>query len=260
MVVDLKASPPGRGRPRDGALDDRILEQLLALLGSRGYVGLTLDELAVRSGVAKSTILRRWPSKAAVAAAGVERLALQSVEVPDTGTLRGDLHSLLHGALNTFGRGRGQFVARLLREAGHHPEITDLVDAILHTRRQAYRRVLARAIARGELDPSVDQELLIDMLIGPLWTRLLITRDPVTSDYVDANVRAVLTAFAVPAAAREPRDDAGARGTLNPEHDRPSPARHGAPPLSSDGSSMPATSAGEPGRARGHISKPSGGP
>ena len=203
MVADLKASPPGRGRPRDGALDERILEQLLVLLGSRGYAGLTLDELAVRSGVAKSTILRRWPSKAAVVAAGVEQLALQSVDVPDSGTLYGDLQALLHGARDTFARGRGQFVARLLREAGHHPEITDLLDAILHTRRQAYRRVLARATARGELDPSVDQELLIDMLIGPLWTRLLITRDPVTRDYVDANVRAVLTAFSVPAEARD---------------------------------------------------------
>src|SRR3954471_11603178 len=199
--VDVKSLTPGRGRPRDGALDERILEQVVALLGSRGYAGLTLDELAVRSGVAKTTVLRRWPSKAAVAAAGVERLALQSVDVPDSGSLHGDLHALLHGAVDTFVRGRGQFVPRLLREAGHHPEITDLLDAVLHTRRQGYRRVLARATARGELDPSVDQELMIDMLIGPLWMRLLITGDPITGEYVDANVRAVLTAFSVTPAA-----------------------------------------------------------
>src|SRR3954453_13619575 len=203
MGIAAKSSPLARGRPRDGALDERILEQVLVLLGSRGYGGLTLDELAARSGVAKSTILRRWPSKAAVAAAGVERLALQSIDVPDFGTLHGDLHALLHGAVDTFARGRGQFVPRLLREAGHHPEITALLDAVLHPRRQAYRRVLARAIARGELDPSVDQELLIDMLIGPLWTRLLITRDPVTREYVDANVEAVLTAFGVTEATRD---------------------------------------------------------
>ena len=200
MDVASRSGQPARGRPRDAALDDRILEQVVALLGSRGYSGLTLDELAARSGVAKTTVLRRWPSKAAVAAAGVERLALQSVDVPDSGTLHDDLHALLQGAMETFARGRGQFVPRLLREAGHHPEITDLLDAVLHTRRQAYRRVLARAVARGELDPSVDQELFIDMLIGPLWTRLLITRDPVTREYVDANVRAVLTAFPAPTA------------------------------------------------------------
>jgi AcrR family transcriptional regulator len=187
----------GRGRPRDRALDDRILEQVIALLGSHGYAGLTLDALAARSGVAKTTILRRWPSKAAVAAAGVERLALQSVDVPDSGDLRVDLLALLHGAVEAFVRGRGQFVARLIREAGHHPEITDLLYTVIHTRRQAYRRVLALAIARGELAPSIDQDLLIDLLIGPIWTRMLITRDPITREYVDSIVEAVLIAFDV---------------------------------------------------------------
>ena len=145
--------------------------------------------------MAKTTILRRWPSKAAVAAAAVERLALQSVDVPDSGTLRGDLHALLHGAADTFARGRGMFVPRLMREAGHHSEITDLLFTVIHTRRQAYRRVLALAIARGELSPTVDQELFIDLLIGPIWTRLLITGDPVTRAYVDSIVDATLTAF-----------------------------------------------------------------
>jgi len=197
----------GRGRPRDRTLDARILDQVLDLLASHGYAGLTLDELAARSGVAKTTILRRWPSKAAVAAAGVERLALETVDVPDSGTLRDDLLALLHGAAEAFVRGRGQFVPRLLREAGHHPEITDLLFTVIHTRRQAYRRVLALAIARGDLAPSVDQELLIDLLIGPIWTRLLITHDPITGDYVDSIVETVLTAFDVkPATAAPPVD------------------------------------------------------
>jgi AcrR family transcriptional regulator len=207
MGPDQDIAAPGRGRPRDATLDARILEQVLALLGSHGYAGLTLDELAARSGVAKTTILRRWPSKAAVAAAGVERLALQSVDVPDSGTLRADLHALLHGAVDVFARGRGQFVPRLLRESGHHPEITDLLFTVIHTRRQAYRRALAQALARGELSPSVDQDLLIDLLIGPIWMRLLITRDSITAEYVDSVVEAVLTAFDVkPATAASPMD------------------------------------------------------
>jgi len=207
MGLDQDTALPGRGRPRDRSLDARILDQLLALLASRGYAGLTLDELAARSGVAKTTILRRWPSKAAVAAAGVERLALQSVDVPDSGTLRGDLHALLHGAAETFVRGNGQFVPRLLREAGHHPEIADLLFTVIHTRRQAYRRALAHAIARGELAPSVDQELMIDLLIGPIWTRLLITHDPITAEYVDSVVAAALAAFDVKPATAASSDD-----------------------------------------------------
>src|SRR3954469_12524174 len=106
----MKASLPRRGRPRDPALDERILEQLLALLATHGYARLTLDELAAHSGVAKTTILRRWPSKAAVAAAGVERVALQSIDVPDSGSLRDDIHALLQGAVDMFAHGHGQFV------------------------------------------------------------------------------------------------------------------------------------------------------
>ena len=198
----MNTSIPGRGRPRDPALDERILEELLDLLGTHGYARLTLDELAGRSGVAKTTILRRWPSKAAVAAAAVERLALQSVDVPDSGILRDDIHALLQSAVDTFARGRGQFMPRLVREAGHHPEIADLLKTVLHTRRQAYRKVLALAIARGELSPSVDQELLIDLLIGPMWLRLLLTHDPITAEFVEANVTAALTAFGVAMASR----------------------------------------------------------
>lgn len=197
MAVDMNSSPPRRGRPRDHALDEQILDQVLALLATHGYAGLTLDELAARSGVAKTTILRRWPSKAAVAAAGVERLALQSVDVPDSGTLRGDMRALLQSAVDTFARGNGQFVPRLLREAGHRPEISDLLNAVLHTRRQAYRKVLALAIARGELSPAANQDLLIDLLIGPIWLRLLITGDPITPQYVQANIDAALAAFEV---------------------------------------------------------------
>ena len=120
-----------------------------------------------------------------------------AVDVPDSGALKVDLLALLHGAVEAFVRGRGQFVAQLIREAGHHPEITDLLYTVIHTRRQAYRRFLAVAIARGELAPSVDQDLLIDLLIGPIWTRMLITRDPITREYVDSIVEAVLVAFDV---------------------------------------------------------------
>jgi AcrR family transcriptional regulator len=178
--------------------EQRILDAALAMLAESGYAALRLDELARRAGVAKTTVLRRWPSKAAVAAAAVERLALHTVDVPQASTLRDDLHALLDNAVTVFAHGHGRFVARLIREAGHHPEIADLVQTVIHTRRMGYRRALGRAIARGELDPETDQELLIDLLIGPLWTRLLITRDPLPPSIVDDIVGAALRAFPAP--------------------------------------------------------------
>jgi AcrR family transcriptional regulator len=176
----------------------RILDTTLAMLAESGYAALRLDELARRADVAKTTILRRWPSKAAVAAAAVERLALHTVDVPDAGTLRDDLRALLDNAVTTFSHGRGRFVPRLIREAGQHPEIADLVQTVIHTRRMGYRRAVGRAIARGELDPETDQELLVDLLIGPIWTRLLVTHDPLPPSIVDDIVDAVLRAYPAP--------------------------------------------------------------
>ena len=186
------------GRRRDPATDVRILDAALEMLATGGYSGFRLDELARRAGVAKTTILRRWPTKAAVAAAAIERLALQTIALPESGSLRDDLRALVASAIAAFTRGRGRFVPRLMRESGHHPEIADLLLTMIHARRLAYRRVLARAIARGELSPDVDQDLMIDLLIGPVWTRLLITLVPVPATLVDEIVDAVLRAYALP--------------------------------------------------------------
>jgi AcrR family transcriptional regulator len=197
-LLTTEGGPRRRGRPPAAGIDDRILDAALAMLADGGYAGFRLEALASRAGVAKTTILRRWASKATVAAAAVERLALQTVDVPESGTLRDDLHALLTNAVTVFTHGSGGFVPRLIRESGHHPEIADLLHTVIHTRRLAYRRVLGRAIARGELEPEVDQDLLIDLLVGPIWTRLLITHDPITHALVDDIVDAVTRAFPPP--------------------------------------------------------------
>jgi Tetracyclin repressor-like, C-terminal domain len=134
-------------------------------------------------------------SAAAVAAAAVERLALQTIDIPESGTLRGDLDALLTSAVTVFTDGTGRFVPRLIRESGHDGEIADLLDTVIHTRRLAYRRVVNRAIARHELDPDIDQDLLIDLLVGPIWTRLLIIHDPITENLIDEIVAAITRAF-----------------------------------------------------------------
>jgi AcrR family transcriptional regulator len=198
-VMESEATAAARrGRRPAPGLDGRILDAAIALLSANGYAGFTLDGLAVRARVAKTTILRRWPSKAAVAAAAVERLALETVELPESGTLRGDLRALVTSAVAAFATGHGRFVPRLMRESDGRPEIADLLGTIFHTRRLAYRRLLARAIARGELDPDVDQDLVIDLLVGPVWTRLLISHDPIPPTLVDDVVDAVLRAFPPP--------------------------------------------------------------
>jgi AcrR family transcriptional regulator len=192
-------------------LDDRILEAALATLAEVGYMRLRLDALAARAGVAKTTLLRRGPSTAALAAAAVQRLALQTVDVPESGDLREDLRAMLGNAVVMFGEGDGRFVPAMMRESGHHAEIADLLATVIRTRRAAYRRVLNRAIARHDLDPDIDQEVVIDLLVGPLWTRLLITREPVTHALVDEIVDVVLRAYARERCSPTSPSDSGAK-------------------------------------------------
>src|SRR3954451_24765772 len=87
-----------RGRQLSAELDDRILEAATAMLADVGYARLRLDALAALAGVAKTTILRRWPSNAAVAAAAVQRLAFETAGVPESSNLREDLQALLTNA------------------------------------------------------------------------------------------------------------------------------------------------------------------
>jgi AcrR family transcriptional regulator len=170
----------GAGRPRRPGLDEEILEATIGLLGRAGYGRLRVDEVAEQVGIAKSTIYRRWPSKAALVAAAIERLYLDEVSVPDTGDLRADLVALLDNSYDLVVTGPGRVLPDLIRESGSTPELVDLIVETMESRRRLYTQVLNRAIARGEIGPEVDTDLAIDLLTGPLWVRLLLTRRPVS--------------------------------------------------------------------------------
>src|ERR1700726_4260149 len=112
-----------RGRPRDAAVDQRVLEVAWDLLLTGGYAGLNVDEVAERAAVAKTTLYRRWPTKdhlAVAVAAGI----LGEVPIPDTGDLRRDLTEFaaaLAASLNMVrmaGRPPGGGAAGAARPAG----------------------------------------------------------------------------------------------------------------------------------------------
>src|SRR5918996_5195266 len=96
--IDLKAR---RGRPRDARADRAILDAVLDLLVEVGYAGLTIEGVAEKAGVAKTTVYRRWPSKASLVVALGQDVATQ-VRVPDTGTVRGDASALLRDVIKTY--------------------------------------------------------------------------------------------------------------------------------------------------------------
>ena len=203
----------GAGRPRRPGVEEAVFEATLRLLATRDYGDISVETLAERAGVSRTTIYRRWPSKAAVVAAAVSSLYLDRVEVPDTGSLSQDLVTLLTETYRVMADGDGRVLEKLVRQSGQNPELTELVRSILYARRRMYATILNRAIARGEMPPEADQELLLDLLLGPLWFRLLVSGAPITPAAARSVVELVLTgALAARSAAvgpaRQPHDAA----------------------------------------------------
>ena len=167
--------PRSPGRPRSAEADAAIAAATLELLVEEGFQGLSVEAVRQRAGVGKATIYRRFPDKAALVRAAMERVHAQ-VEIPDTGNLRDDLRQAWESAYGAASSaGFRLLMPRLLVDAVDDPDLFDVFRAALvEPRRAAMRDLLRRGVARGELRAGLDLDLAVDMLAGPMIYRVLI--------------------------------------------------------------------------------------
>jgi AcrR family transcriptional regulator len=173
--------PPkrGRGRPRREGTDEEVLAATLRTLREKGYGPLTVDAIAEQTGIAKTTIYRRWPSKGALVAAAVTPMAVPPEVLADSGTLLGDAIVLLRQICEVIAGELGPIAAGLVGESQGSPELVGIVRQLMDPWRGLFRRVIGRAITRGQLPPDTDVELVIDLFVGPIWSRHLVHRVPI---------------------------------------------------------------------------------
>lgn len=173
------------GRPRSARADQAILEATISLLAEEGYRALAMEGVAAQAGVGKSTLYRRWSSKAELVIAAMGRI-VHEVEVPDTGDVRRDLAELLHGVRQVMSRPLVvQAITGLVGEAAVDLELRQRLREVTGLRRQQVRELLARGVERGELRPDIDLDVLLDLLVGPLYTRMMITGGPLDEPLVE---------------------------------------------------------------------------
>ncbi len=184
-----RQAPRGDGPRRQREIFDATLE----LLADKGYEGLTIEMVAERSGVHKTTLYRWWPSKAALLGAALIEAPLLRFEVPDTGSLRGDLEALVETivALLTI-RPAADVAVAALSAAAHSPELAGHARAFFADRLAREHPVFARAAARGELPAGTDPTLLMDLLAGAVWVRVVLRQTPVEPDFARRAVALVL--------------------------------------------------------------------
>lgn len=146
-------------------------------LQQHGYATLTIEGIATRAGVGKQTIYRWWSSKADVVLDSLLDLAAERITIPDKGSLPADLMAFLSDTFQQ--RGLRPLLIGLMAQSLLDPGFAAAFrDRFLFSRRAALREILDRAITRGEIAPDVDPELLIDVVYGVLWYRLLLDHAP----------------------------------------------------------------------------------
>ena len=202
-VPRVRATRPAtvRAGGRSARIVARVLESTLEMLGRDGYVGLRIEDIASRAGVNKTTIYRRWPSRAELVVSALTQLS-GPPQAPEVGRLEPDLHALFMSAttLRATAAGRG-IVSALIAERGD-PEVDRVCIELREMHRTPARRLLEHARQRGELPRRADLDLLLDVLTGAIYGRLRECPEPLDPDWVRRVIRLVLSGVGAPSRLR----------------------------------------------------------
>lgn len=178
---------PARGRPRSEKARKAIMDAAADLLLTRGLSAVSMDAVAERAGVSKATIYRWWPTKESLALDALYTEWAAARPAPrDTGTLRGDLLSLLRPwARLAASKPYGRVLGALITEAQTDPAFAaEYRGRVVEPRRDQARAVFRRAVERGEIAPDTRIEVAIDLVYGPLYHRLLHGHAPLNDRFV----------------------------------------------------------------------------
>jgi AcrR family transcriptional regulator len=181
----------GRGRPQNTAIDGRVLAAAAEELRAGGYDGLSMDRIAERAGVAKTTVYRRWPSKAELVIALITNLR-EEVPFEPSGDPRRDLTELVSTITASLTATPTTLIADLVAASAREPRVGESVRALWAERHGAVTAVVAQAQEAGLVLDHVAPAVLVDQLVGPLYYRLLVTGEPLSPDYARTLVRSVL--------------------------------------------------------------------
>jgi AcrR family transcriptional regulator len=207
--TDGDPRPPRRtqessSEPDESGLDsrvrrsrDRVLTSAFDLLSESGVSGFTIDEVASRSGVAKTTIYRHWPSREALVLEAASRISA-AVEVPDTGSVLSDLTVILNNLGHLLGTARwSSVVPSIVDVAERDPEFAAVHGKIQRGHAAPLREVLVRAAGRRELSGTTDPAHLVSALIGPLYYRRWFSREAIDEQFVEQLVKDVISSQVV---------------------------------------------------------------
>ncbi|MEW6343332.1 MAG: TetR/AcrR family transcriptional regulator [Paraburkholderia sp.] len=197
-TVQGEAAKAG-GRPRSARATKSVLEAVLSLGEEIGFGNLTVEGIAARTGVAKTTIYRRWPNVSSIVVDAL--LAEMTIAAPFElhSTARENLTLTMLKLARAFRGRQGKILRELIGRAQSDEGLQDAIRSRLFApRRSVSQAIIIKGIERGELRADVDVDVMLDALFGPIYYRLLIPhhRRPVSDAYINALVESVFAGLA----------------------------------------------------------------
>jgi AcrR family transcriptional regulator len=185
-----KKKPPSKQRP---ALQERaIMRATLEELARADYGGLSIEQVAARARVNKTTVYRHWPTKADLVRSALSLVAESHHIGESSGSIRRDLVEMARTMVEFASSFEGQSLIRLRLLDNPEPELAKIASTLQATNAQRRARVVREAIARGEVREDADPALILDLLSGTLHFLLFIKKRTVDDRTIARIVDVVL--------------------------------------------------------------------
>jgi AcrR family transcriptional regulator len=181
------------GRARGAPIVEAVLTRTLEELATAGIEGLSVERIARKAEVNKTSIYRRWPTREALVAAALEGISRQmAMQVPDTGSLRGDLLGVLGPIAQLLGSPVGRGLVRAALSESSESSVADLAGRLSQETTRPTHTLMERARARGEWRAGVSDEQLVFMLVGAMLHRVMLEHADLSPEWLESLVDLVL--------------------------------------------------------------------
>jgi AcrR family transcriptional regulator len=203
------------GRHRRPGVTDAILDATIALAAEGGLEDLTLDAIAVKAGVGRPTIYRRWPSKEALLDDAMNKMIDQMVVIPKPGNIRDELIEWISVQME-----RMQSPLRSLWVAYFNAEDAQVANDVRRRGHDIEADIFRRAIERGELRADADPDLLVYLIFAVVWYQTSVYHRHLDRPFAESVVDAVLNSWLAdppPASTRSRANGRGAKPKPKPK-------------------------------------------
>lgn len=185
-----------RGRRRDAGAKQRILQAALELVDEFGFANTTVEAIAERASTGKATVYRWWPDKSAVLVEALREAMAHDLALPDTGDLHEDIRLQLRNVFRLLRGHRGRVFKAFLLAAQNDAEISAILRTMWYEPRRREAKIGLEKYRKRALREDLDLDVVVDVMYGPMYCRLLLEPKPTSTEYTDALADIVLRGIA----------------------------------------------------------------